>query len=353
MMETGGELVILLLVIMMILDICLIFIAIWLRSRTEYRNQLVEREKVRWDQLVENGLESGEFPEIKVEAREEFLDYLVEKYEEERPEKLEKIGQLLVVLGIDKTIAKKLKQGAYNKALAVYYIGLFRLRQYRDQLETLLYHKSNLLNFVATQALVRLTEPGTAEFRRLVSFILGRYQIWTVEKLAELLMEMGQPAGMVLVEMLAAQQIKGRMLRLIIDILGEMRLEAAGPELLKLLDRDKETVIRTIRALGQINYQPSLSVLLALAKSPEWEIRAQVARALAQLRVPEIIPVLKELTRDPSWWVRHNAAIAISRQIVGGDKILQEIATSDEDRYAAEMAWLVLAQMEGNAVALV
>jgi len=353
MMETGGEMVILLLVVMLILNICLLFFAIWLRSRTENRRLLLEQEKPGWDQLVEHWLERGAILESKIKDWQVFLDYLIEKYEEEQPEKLEKIGQLLMMLAIDRLIVNKLKRGLYKRAWAVYCIGLFRLRQYREQLEGFLYHQSSLLNFIAAQSLIRLTEPETAEFRRLVSYILGRYRIWTEEKLAELLMEMGRPAGLILVEMLAAQQIKGRLLLLMIDVLGEMQLEPAGPELLKLVDRDKETVIRAIRALGQIGYKPALSTLLALAKSPEWEIRAQVARALAQMPEPMVVAVLRELIHDPSWWVRRNAALALSRQIEGGEKILQEIAASDEDRYAAEMAWLVLAQMEGNAVALV
>jgi HEAT repeats len=103
----------------------------------------------------------------------------------------------------------------------------------------------------------------------------------------------------------------------------------------------KEERIRALKALTRIGYVRDTEQLIRKADAESWEERLMVARSMGATARDEYVPVLSRLMRDPSWWVRKESAQSLLR-FPHGAQILKNIAETDEDRYARDMAqeWL-------------
>jgi hypothetical protein len=128
-------------------------------------------------------------------------------------------------------------------------------------------------------------------------------------------------------------------------------IEMAGRLLLRGLYRDivhfarngpKEMRIRAARALGHLLVPASSGTLCALAADPEWEVQAQAIRSLGSLQDWRTVPVLVKALFSPNWHVRYNAGYALAAFGLIGVLQLQEVSRQREDRYAADMAVMVL-----------
>jgi len=128
-------------------------------------------------------------------------------------------------------------------------------------------------------------------------------------------------------------------------------VEMAGRLLLRGLYRDivgfarhsdKELRIRTARALGRLLVPASVKVLTALAADPYWEVQAQAIRSLGSLQDWRTLPILAKAILSPHWHVRYNAGYGLAAFGLVGVLQLQEISRQKEDRFAADMAAMVL-----------
>jgi len=128
-------------------------------------------------------------------------------------------------------------------------------------------------------------------------------------------------------------------------------IEMAGRLLLRGLYRDvvlfalspvKELRIRAARTLGRLAVPASRRPLGALAADPEWEVQAQAIRSLSLLQDWRAIPLLVKALFSPNWHVRYNAGYGLAGYGLVGILQLQEVSRQKEDRFAADMATMVL-----------
>ncbi|MEN6561213.1 MAG: HEAT repeat domain-containing protein [Acidobacteriota bacterium] len=105
---------------------------------------------------------------------------------------------------------------------------------------------------------------------------------------------------------------------------------------------DKELRIRTARTLGRLLVPASAPTLCALAADPAWEVQAQAFRSLGNLQDWKTLPMVARGLYSPSWHVRFNAGYALAAFGLVGVLELQNISRQRKDRFAADMAAMVL-----------
>jgi hypothetical protein len=105
---------------------------------------------------------------------------------------------------------------------------------------------------------------------------------------------------------------------------------------------DKELRIRTARTLGRLLVPVSVKILTDLAADPSWEVQAQAIRSLGNLQDWKTIPIMVKALFSPHWHVRYNAGFGLAAFGLVGVLQLQEISRQKEDRFAADMAAMVL-----------
>jgi hypothetical protein len=105
---------------------------------------------------------------------------------------------------------------------------------------------------------------------------------------------------------------------------------------------DKELRIRTARTLGRLLVPVSVKILTDLAADSSWEVQAQAIRSLGSLQDWKTIPIMVKALFSPNWHVRYNAGYGLAAFGLVGVLQLQEISRQKEDRFAADMAAMVL-----------
>jgi len=132
-------------------------------------------------------------------------------------------------------------------------------------------------------------------------------------------------------------------LGLLIEMAGRLQLRNLYPDIVGFAGHgEKEIRIRTARALGRLLVPGSAKVLSALAADEAWEVQAQAARSLGSLQDWRTVPILAKALFSPNWHVRYNAGYGLAAFGLIGILQLQEISRQREDRFAADMAAMVL-----------
>jgi hypothetical protein len=132
-------------------------------------------------------------------------------------------------------------------------------------------------------------------------------------------------------------------LGLFVEMAGRLFLHGLYPDVVGFARHaDKELRIRTARTLGRMLVPGSVKVLTALAADPAWEVQAQAVRSLGGLQNWKTLPILAKALFSPIWHVRYNAGYGLAAFGLVGVLQLQEISRQKEDRYAADMAAMVL-----------
>lgn len=130
---------------------------------------------------------------------------------------------------------------------------------------------------------------------------------------------------------------------LLIEMAGRLLLRGLYPDIVRFAaSSDKELRIRAARTLGRLVVPGSTRTLSALAADPEWEVQAQAIRSLGNLQDWRTIPLLVKALFSPTWHVRYNAGYGLAAFGIVGVLQLQEISRQKEDRFAADMAAMVL-----------
>jgi len=132
-------------------------------------------------------------------------------------------------------------------------------------------------------------------------------------------------------------------LALLVEMAGRLLLRNLYRDIVRFAGHpDKELRIRAARAMGRLLVPASSRTLCALASDPEWEVQAQAIRSLGNLQDWKTVPVLLRALFSPNWHVRYNAGYGLAAFGLVGVLQLQEISRQKEDRYAADMATMVL-----------
>ncbi len=130
---------------------------------------------------------------------------------------------------------------------------------------------------------------------------------------------------------------------LLVEIAGRLLLRGLYSDVLRFAQHtDKELRIRAARTLGRLLVPGSVKTLRALAADASWEVQAQAIRSLGCLQDWGSIPVLVKALFSPHWHVRYNAGYGLASFGLVGILQLQEVSRQKEDRYAADMATMVL-----------
>jgi hypothetical protein len=132
-------------------------------------------------------------------------------------------------------------------------------------------------------------------------------------------------------------------LGLLVEMAGRLLLRGLYPDIVGFAGHgDKEIRIRTARALGRLLVPGSAKVLSGLAADGAWEVQAQAVRSLGSLQDWKTLPILAKSLFSPHWHVRYNAGYGLAAFGLIGILQLQEISRQREDRFAADMAAMVL-----------
>jgi HEAT repeat protein len=132
-------------------------------------------------------------------------------------------------------------------------------------------------------------------------------------------------------------------LELLIELIGSIPLRSLYQDILFFVDHpEKEIRIKVARALGHMRVPASLDVLFKLADDETWEVSAQAMKSLGKLGDAQAKEVLSEGLYSPFWHIRFNAGYGLAKLGETGIKCLQKVKEQKKDRYASEMAAMVL-----------
>jgi HEAT repeat protein len=132
-------------------------------------------------------------------------------------------------------------------------------------------------------------------------------------------------------------------LELLIELIGSIPLRSLYQDILFFVDHpEKEIRIKVARALGHMRIPASLDVLFKLADDETWEVSAQAMKSLGKLGDAQAKEVLSEGLYSPFWHIRFNAGYGLAKLGETGIKCLQKVKEQKKDRYASEMAAMVL-----------
>jgi hypothetical protein len=132
-------------------------------------------------------------------------------------------------------------------------------------------------------------------------------------------------------------------LGLLIELVGALPLRSLYPDILPFAQHpDKEIRIKVARALGHIRIPASLDTLIELSEDEAWEVTAQALKSLGKLGDIAGVDILAKSMYSPFWHVRFNSGHGLAGLGPEGLERLKKIKKQKKDRYASEMAAMVL-----------
>lgn len=330
-------------ILLIFLAVSLLIYALFLRWQTLERESLEQTLIPLWEERISSWLKD----EVLIHEREDkpqlFLRYMSRVAEFYEDEERRSLGKLLLHLGTDSYIIDLLNsRSSVMKAWGIHLIGLYYINSLKHEVTQYVRHNSSMVTYVTSLTMARLFEEDTPEYFSLLNKLTVQVDAWTTQKLGEVLVLMGPKAGENLLKLVERGDAQGRMAWFIIDLVGEMSIEEAGPVLIGLMDRGDETAIRSIRSLGLIRYKGAVLPLVNRLKHSNWVIRAQAAKTLGDIQDEQSLRALTESLTDSEWWVRHNAAQALANFGDEGLGKLRYVASFSKDKFARDIATLIL-----------
>ncbi len=135
-------------------------------------------------------------------------------------------------------------------------------------------------------------------------------------------------------------------LGLLIELVGQSKLYSLYSDVLGMTNHTaKEIRVKAARALGYLSVPDSMPTLIELTKDQDWEVRAQAIKSLGKLKCSDALDVFADGLFSPHWHIRLNAAYALFNLGLPGITRLKEISKQKKDRYAADMASMVLSDL--------
>lgn len=132
-------------------------------------------------------------------------------------------------------------------------------------------------------------------------------------------------------------------LSLLIELIGAIPIRSLYRDILPFAEHpNKEIRIKVARALGHMRIPASLDVLIKLSADEAWEVSAQALKSLGKLGDMASLEVLARSLFSPYWHVRFNAGHGLASFGTAGIKQLKKIQKQKKDRFASDMATMVL-----------
>ena len=132
-------------------------------------------------------------------------------------------------------------------------------------------------------------------------------------------------------------------LGLLIELVGAIPLRSLYLDILPFTEHpNKEIRIKVARALGHMRIPASLGILTQLTEDEAWEVCAQALKSLGKLGDVASLDVLSQSLFAPFWHVRFNAGHALAGLGPSGIQQLKKIKRQKKDRFASDMATMVL-----------
>ena len=132
---------------------------------------------------------------------------------------------------------------------------------------------------------------------------------------------------------------------LLIKVSGAIPLPGLYPDILQFSNHpEMEIRAGVAKTLGNLNTPlPEIrQSLIKLARDEAWEVKAQALKSLGRLQSQSALDVLTESLFSHHWYCRLNAGYALVKLGQKGMGRLKQISNQKKDKYAAEMAQMVL-----------
>ncbi len=135
-------------------------------------------------------------------------------------------------------------------------------------------------------------------------------------------------------------------LGLLIELIGAILLRSLYQDVVAFADHpNKEIRIKVARALGHLRIPTSLDILIKLSDDEAWEVNAQALKSLGKLGDIKASEALSKAMFSPFWHIRLNAGHSLASLGSVGIKLLKKIKRQKKDRYASDMATMVLEEI--------
>jgi HEAT repeat protein len=132
-------------------------------------------------------------------------------------------------------------------------------------------------------------------------------------------------------------------LALLIELAGSIPLRALYDQIGGFsYHPNKEIRIAVARALGNLRIPEAREELVRLTEDKEWEVQAQAYKSLGKLKLNDSPGVLEKGLYSLNWHVRFNAGYSLAKLGSAGIDRLKAIAGEHKDRFASDMAVMVL-----------
>jgi len=132
-------------------------------------------------------------------------------------------------------------------------------------------------------------------------------------------------------------------LSLLIELVGAIPLRTLYQDILLFAEHpEKEIRIKVARALGHMRIPASLNIMIRLSNDEAWEVRAQALKSLGKLGDTTALEILSNALFSPFWHVRFNGGHGLASLGTPGIEQLKKIKRQKKDRYASDMATMVL-----------
>jgi HEAT repeat protein len=132
-------------------------------------------------------------------------------------------------------------------------------------------------------------------------------------------------------------------LSLLIELVGAIPLRSLYQDILPFAEHpEKEIRIKVARAFGHMRIPATFDILTRLSQDEAWEVCAQALKSLGKLGDIAALDILSESLSSPFWHVRFNAGHGLASLGSPGIKQLKKIKRQKKDRFASDMATMVL-----------
>jgi HEAT repeat protein len=256
---------------------------------------------------------------------------------------VERLGMLVNESGLSRFVHRALRRPTgWRAAQAARIASLFRDADARPALIRMLSSTSPAIVFTAAHALARIGRP---EDLPSVMQTLSEFSATNQDLVTLVLLAYGEACPDELLQFTDSGAMNDEPLyAILLSVLGTLRLYKASTLLRRELKqpRTDESLIKAIRALGELRAVDAADEIAALAPHDNWAVRGVAAWALGNLRSTTHIALLREMLQDAHWAVRLNAAAALTQMDDPGITALETSSRSAEDAYAADMARHVL-----------
>jgi HEAT repeat protein len=132
-------------------------------------------------------------------------------------------------------------------------------------------------------------------------------------------------------------------LALLIELAGSVPLRALYDKIIGFSNHpEKEIRIASARALGNFLMPEAQKDLVRLTKDDAWEVQAQAYKSLGKLKLSDSSEDLEKGLYSFNWHVRYNAGFGLAMLGISGIERLKAITKETKDRFASDMATMVL-----------